>query len=94
MVAFTQRCAFALAALTTAASALDGIVAPSEVTAGQSFKITFQDANDDQYRVYLAASLAGSNGPTCAYFDGSISFFARLTISQATSSTRPLSAIP
>ena len=74
MVAFAQRYAFALAALTTAASALDGIVAPSEVTAGQSFKITFQDANDDQYRVYLAASLAGSNGPTCAYSNsGSIS---------------------
>lgn len=54
-----------LATLTAATTALDGIVAPSEVEAGNEIEVTFQHSNDDQYRVYLAASLAGSNGPTC-----------------------------
>ncbi|KAK4502846.1 hypothetical protein PRZ48_006272 [Zasmidium cellare] len=65
MRSFGEKCALGFAALTTAVSALDGIVAPSQVQAGQEIEVTFQDANDDQYRVYLAASLAGSNGPTC-----------------------------
>ncbi|KAK4624022.1 hypothetical protein CLAFUW4_05589 [Fulvia fulva] len=65
MQSFTKRCALALATLATAVTALDGIVAPSEVAAGEEFEVTFQSSNDDSYRVYLAASLAGSNGPTC-----------------------------
>ena len=65
MQSFTKRCALALATLTTAVTALNGIVAPSEVAAGDEFEVTFQSSNDDKFRVYLAASLAGSNGPTC-----------------------------
>lgn len=65
MQSFAKRCAIALAALTGAASALNGIVAPSEVQAGSEFEVTFQDSSNDHYRVYLAAALGGSNGPTC-----------------------------
>ncbi|EME45092.1 hypothetical protein DOTSEDRAFT_43502 [Dothistroma septosporum NZE10] len=65
MQSFTKRCAVALLTLTTAVTALDGIVAPAEVAAGEEFEVTFQSGNDDNYRVYLAAALAGSNGPTC-----------------------------
>lgn len=54
-----------LATLTATVTALDGIVAPSQVAAGSEIEVTFQEANDDKYRVYLAASLSGSNGPTC-----------------------------
>lgn len=65
MRSFAKRSALVLATLSTAVTALDGIVAPSQVAAGSEIEVTFQDANDDKYRVYLAASLAGSNGPTC-----------------------------
>lgn len=65
MVTFSKQCALALATLTTAATALDGVVAPADVAAGEQFEVTFQSSTDDNYRVYLAASLAGSNGPTC-----------------------------
>ncbi|PPJ54270.1 hypothetical protein CBER1_06573 [Cercospora berteroae] len=64
MPSFTTRAA-ALAALILGASALDGIVTPPNITAGEPFDITFKGANDNTYRVYLAAALAGVNGPTC-----------------------------
>ncbi|KXT11411.1 hypothetical protein AC579_9877 [Pseudocercospora musae] len=54
-----------LATFAGAALALNGIVAPSTVAAGSEFNVTFENANDDNYRVYLAASLSGSNGPSC-----------------------------
>ncbi|CAK4032406.1 Hypothetical predicted protein [Lecanosticta acicola] len=62
---FTTRCALLLASLAAAVSGLDGIVTPADVAAGERFQVTFQGGNDDKYRVYLAASLAGSNGPAC-----------------------------
>lgn len=65
MHSFTRRFTAVLATLTATVQALDGIVAPSQVTAGQEFEVTFQDANSDEYRVYLAAALAGVNGNTC-----------------------------
>ncbi|KXS93571.1 hypothetical protein AC578_893 [Pseudocercospora eumusae] len=65
MHALTMRYAALLATFASAVLALDGIVAPSTVKAGKDFNITFQNANDHNYRVYLAASLSGSNGPTC-----------------------------
>ncbi|KAM3416194.1 hypothetical protein BST61_g7800 [Cercospora zeina] len=70
--------AAALATLLLGASALDGIVTPSNITAGEPFDITFQNANDDNYRVYLAAALAGVNGPTC-YLLNSITLSSPLT---------------
>ncbi|KAK4901013.1 hypothetical protein LTR27_002197 [Elasticomyces elasticus] len=54
-----------LAAVFAVAQALDGITVPSTVAADNEFQATFQNANSDSYRVYLAASLVGSNGPTC-----------------------------
>lgn len=54
-----------LAAFLATANALDGIVVPATIQAGSSFKATFKNGNSDKYRVYLAASLTGSNGPTC-----------------------------
>ncbi|KAF7193365.1 hypothetical protein HII31_05344 [Pseudocercospora fuligena] len=65
MHALTMRYAALLATFAGAALALDGIVAPSTVKAGEDFNVAFENANDDNYRVYLAASLSGSNGPTC-----------------------------
>ncbi|EME85119.1 uncharacterized protein MYCFIDRAFT_173975 [Pseudocercospora fijiensis CIRAD86] len=65
MYALATRYLTLLAPLAGAALALDGIVAPSTIKAGTAFNITFQNANPDTYRVYLAASLSGSNGPTC-----------------------------
>ncbi|KAK5685434.1 hypothetical protein LTS10_003512 [Elasticomyces elasticus] len=55
----------ALTAIFAIARALDGITVPSTVAADNEFPATFQNANSDSYRVYLAASLVGSNGPTC-----------------------------
>lgn len=66
MPSFTTRAA-ALATLVLGASALDGIVTPANITAGEPFDITFKGANDNTYRVYLAAALAGVNGPTCKH---------------------------
>ncbi|CZT14160.1 uncharacterized protein RCC_00133 [Ramularia collo-cygni] len=54
-----------LAALVVAVSALNGIVVPASIEAGTGFEASFQDANDDQYRIYVAAALSGVNGPTC-----------------------------
>ncbi|KAI7471854.1 hypothetical protein KC357_g5912 [Hortaea werneckii] len=51
--------------LIVSANALNGIIAPDSVQAGESFNITFDNADDSEYRVYLAARLSGSNGPTC-----------------------------
>ncbi|KAI7312304.1 hypothetical protein KC315_g12035 [Hortaea werneckii] len=65
MVSFTAQIAALSASLIVGASALNGIVAPDSVQAGESFNITFENADDSQYRVYLAARLSGSNGPTC-----------------------------
>ncbi|KAI7468889.1 hypothetical protein KC351_g13406 [Hortaea werneckii] len=53
------------ASLVVGTNALNGIVAPDSVQAGESFNVTFENADDSQYRVYLAARLSGSNGPTC-----------------------------
>ncbi|KAF2214161.1 hypothetical protein CERZMDRAFT_96185 [Cercospora zeae-maydis SCOH1-5] len=64
MPPITARAA-ALATFILGVSALDGIVTPANITAGEPFDITFRNANDDNYRVYLAAALAGVNGPTC-----------------------------
>ncbi|KAF2725267.1 hypothetical protein K431DRAFT_216317 [Polychaeton citri CBS 116435] len=65
MQSFTVRCAPFLMALASVSSALDGITVPSSVKADQSFKITFQNPNDDQYRVFLAAAVTGARGPAC-----------------------------
>lgn len=53
------------AALIVAVSALNGIVVPDSIQAGVEFEASFQNANDDSYRIYVAAALLGSNGPTC-----------------------------
>lgn len=53
------------ATLIVAVSALNGIVVPATISAGDEFEATFQNAGDDRYRVYVAAALSGSNGPTC-----------------------------
>jgi hypothetical protein len=58
--------AFAIG-LAAVVHALDGIVAPGTVAADSDFNVTFQNGNGDQYRVYLAAALGGTNGPTCKY---------------------------
>ncbi|KAK3626170.1 hypothetical protein LTR56_019958 [Elasticomyces elasticus] len=47
----------ALTAIFAMARALDGITVPSTVAADNEFQATFQNANSDSYRVYLAASL-------------------------------------
>ncbi|KAK1063030.1 hypothetical protein LTR33_012382, partial [Friedmanniomyces endolithicus] len=52
------------ASLTITAQALDGLTVPSSIAADTEFQATFQNGNSDNYRVYLAASLAGTNGPT------------------------------
>ncbi|KAK0952697.1 hypothetical protein LTR91_024253 [Friedmanniomyces endolithicus] len=52
------------ASLALAAHALDGLTVPSSIAADTEFQATFQNGNSDNYRVYLAASLAGTNGPT------------------------------
>ncbi|KAK4961927.1 hypothetical protein LTR10_002420 [Elasticomyces elasticus] len=54
-----------LTAVFAVAQALDGVTVPSTVAADNEFQATFQNANSDSYRVYLAASLVGANGPTC-----------------------------
>ncbi|EMF13358.1 uncharacterized protein SEPMUDRAFT_132679 [Sphaerulina musiva SO2202] len=61
---FTGR-VVALATLAASVHALNGIVAPANISADTKFEVTFENANSDQYRVYLAAALAGVNGPTC-----------------------------
>lgn len=91
---FTGR-VVALATLAASVHALNGIVAPANISADTKFEVTFENANSDQYRVYLAAALAGVNGPTCKCccdFTG-FPFPVRLLtrIAQATSSTRHLS---
>lgn len=63
---FTGR-VVALATLTASVHALNGIVAPANISADTKFEVTFENANSDQYRVYLAAALAGVNGPTCKF---------------------------
>ncbi|KAI7152866.1 hypothetical protein KC349_g8732 [Hortaea werneckii] len=65
MVSFAAQIAVLSASLVVGANALSGIVAPDSVQAGESFNVTFENADDSQYRVYLAARLSGSNGPTC-----------------------------
>ncbi|KAI7360671.1 hypothetical protein KC354_g8680 [Hortaea werneckii] len=60
--------------LIAGANALYGIIAPDSVPAGESFNITFENADDSGYRVYLAARLSGSNGPTC-YLQNSTTLF-------------------
>lgn len=64
MKCFTGR-VVALATLAASVHALNGIVAPANISADTKFEVTFENANSDQYRVYLAAALAGVNGPTC-----------------------------
>lgn len=63
---FTGR-VVALATLAASVHALNGIVAPANISADTKFEVTFENANSDQYRVYLAAALAGVNGPTCKF---------------------------
>ncbi|KAI5362060.1 hypothetical protein Slin15195_G057100 [Septoria linicola] len=65
MQSLSSKCAVALTSLVVSASALNGIVAPGNITADKKFEVTFENGNDDEYRVYLAAALAGVNGPTC-----------------------------
>ncbi|KAF2768368.1 hypothetical protein EJ03DRAFT_337008 [Teratosphaeria nubilosa] len=55
----------AVASFAAAANALDGIVVPETIAADTSFNATFENGSSDQYRIYLAAALAGANGPTC-----------------------------
>lgn len=48
--------------------ALDGIVAPALVSAGEPFEVSFENGGSDprdQYRVFLAAASVGQNGPMC-----------------------------
>ena len=61
----SNRGAVLAASLVACVHALDGILAPETVAANSDFQVTFQNGNADQYRVYLAAALAGVNGPTC-----------------------------
>ena len=51
--------------ISSTARALDGIVAPPVVQAGLSFNVTFRDGNKHQYRIFLAATTTGVQGPTC-----------------------------
>ncbi|KAK3066979.1 hypothetical protein LTR53_016416, partial [Teratosphaeriaceae sp. CCFEE 6253] len=62
--AITRQIAL-VACLAAAAQALTGIAVPATVAADAEFQATFQNGNSDSYRVYLAASLAGANGPAC-----------------------------
>ena len=78
MKCFTGR-AVALVTLVASANALNGIVAPGNISAGSTFEVTFENANSDQYRVYLAAALAGVNGPTCKLELRRLSFECLLT---------------
>lgn len=55
------------AALIVAVSALNGIVVPASIEAGEEFSATFENAGDSSYRIYVAAALVGSNGPTCMF---------------------------
>lgn len=64
----------ALATLAASVHALNGIVAPANISADTKFEVTFENANSDQYRVYLAAALAGVNGPTCKFVAASPRF--------------------
>lgn len=70
---FTGR-VVALATLAASVHALNGIVAPANISADTKFEVTFENANSDQYRVYLAAALAGVNGPTCKFCRGFTGF--------------------
>ena len=65
MPSFTTQYAAVAASLVAIVSAIDGIVVPSNVEANTPFNATFLNGNSDQYRVFLAAALAGVNGPTC-----------------------------
>ncbi|KAK0817439.1 hypothetical protein LTR02_013250 [Friedmanniomyces endolithicus] len=67
------------ASLTITAQALDGLTVPSSIAADTEFQATFQNGNSDNYRVYLAASLAGTNGPTC-YLQNSTSLSSPLNL--------------
>ncbi|TKA74351.1 hypothetical protein B0A55_05515 [Friedmanniomyces simplex] len=67
------------ASLVAVAQALDGITVPGTVAANTEFQATFQNGNSDSYRVFLAASLAGVNGPTC-YLQNSTSLSSPLTL--------------
>lgn len=60
-----MRYAALVACLVAVSQTLNGIVAPDTVAADIEFQVTFENANSDQYRVYLAAALTGVNGPTC-----------------------------
>lgn len=62
---FSKMIALTFAACIVAVSALNGIVVPAFIQAGVEFQTTFENANDDEYRIYVAAALLGSNGPTC-----------------------------
>lgn len=73
MKCFTGR-VVALATLAASVHALNGIVAPANISADTKFEVTFENANSDQYRVYLAAALAGVNGPTCKFVAASPRF--------------------
>lgn len=70
---FTGR-VVALATFVASVHALNGIVAPANISADTKFEVTFENANSDQYRVYLAAALAGVNGPTCKFVAASPRF--------------------
>ncbi|KAK0277911.1 hypothetical protein LTR35_009748 [Friedmanniomyces endolithicus] len=67
------------ASLTITAQALDGLTVPNTIAADTEFQATFQNGNSDNYRVYLAASLAGTNGPTC-YLQNSTSLSSPLNL--------------
>lgn len=81
--------ALTFAACIVAVSALNGIVVPAFIQAGVEFQTTFENANDDEYRIYVAAALLGSNGPTCTLSGTGTMFKAH--VPQATSSTPPRS---
>ncbi|KAI6864123.1 hypothetical protein KC343_g2873 [Hortaea werneckii] len=80
MVSFAATITALSASLVIGANALNGIVAPDSVQAGYSFNVTFENADDSQYRVYLAARLSGSNGPTC-YLQNSTTLSSPINIS-------------
>lgn len=61
-----QRLLATMTLLTTCASAFTNVVAPTNITATQAFPLTFDGANNSStYRVYLAAQLTDTPGPTC-----------------------------
>ncbi|RMY99928.1 hypothetical protein D0862_06931 [Hortaea werneckii] len=80
MVSFTAQIVALSASLVVGANALSGIAAPDSVQAGESFNVTFENADDSQYRVYLAARLSGSNGPTC-YLQNSTTLSSPINVS-------------